>query len=274
MSLIEDRPSGSADGPPRTARAEVTRVARVTSFRWPQALRELLLVATLWVAYSLGRQAADGHVTAAFANARGVWDLEKLLRLPAEGGLQDLLLQSSAVVTVANCYYAFVHFPATAMFLVWMYLRRPDRYRRVRNTLALLTAAALVVHTLFPLAPPRMLGVTGMIDTGRLYGPGVYGPPDTDTFTNQYAAMPSLHVGWAILVAVTLIAVTTGPWRWLWLAHPILTFTVVVGTANHYWVDGVVAGVMLYLAFQATGALAGTRRVLIAVRGTNRQPQE
>ncbi len=208
-------------------------------------LRELLLVAALWVAYNVGRLAADGHVVAAFTNANRIWDFERAVRLPSEASLQHLLLPSPALVHAANAYYAMVHFPATAAFLVWMYVRRPAHYRLARNALAGLTAAALVIHALFPLAPPRMLADTGLVDTGQLYGPSVYGAPDTHSLANQYAAMPSLHVGWSILVAVTLIAVTRSRWRWLWLAHPAITLAVVVGTANHYWLDGIVAAAVL-----------------------------
>ena len=208
-------------------------------------LRELVLVAALWVAYSLGRLAADGHVAAAYANADRVWDFERALRLPSEAGVQDLLLPSPTLVHAANGYYALVHFPATAAFLIWLYVRRPTHYHLARNALAGLTAAALVIHALFPLAPPRMLAETGLVDTGHLYGPSVYGAPDTHSLANQYAAMPSLHVGWALLVAVTLIAVTRGRWRWLWLAHPAITILVVVATANHYWLDGIVAAALL-----------------------------
>ena len=208
-------------------------------------LRELLLVAALWLAYNLGRLAADGHVAAAYLNADRVWDLERALRLPSETALQHLVLSSPDFVHGANLYYAFVHFPATAAFLIWMYVRRPEHYRTARNALAGLTAVALVIHALFPLAPPRMLTETGLVDTGQLYGPSVYGAPDTHSIANQYAAMPSLHVGWALLIAVTLIAVTRGRWRWLWLAHPAITLTVVVVTANHYWLDGIVAAALL-----------------------------
>jgi hypothetical protein len=107
------------------------------------------------------------------------------------------------------------------------------------------------VHLVVPLAPPRMLALSGLADTGRLYGPEVYGSPSSDPLSNQYAAMPSLHVGWALAVAITLIVATRGRWRWLWLAHPLLTLLVVVATGNHYWLDGLVAiailGVVLLL---------------------------
>ncbi|MEV4702050.1 phosphatase PAP2 family protein [Actinoplanes sp. NPDC049316] len=208
------------------------------------AVREILLVAALFAAYQAGRMLATGHVAEAMGNAVRVWDLERAVRLPAETLVQGLVIDHRALVRVANCYYAYVHFPATAAALIWMYVRRPVLYRWMRRTLACLTTVALVVHLLVPLAPPRMT-VPGMIDTGLRYGPSVYGPPTADTMANQYAAMPSLHVGWAFAVAITLIAATRGRWRWLWLAHPIATLFVVVATGNHYWLDAIVAIALL-----------------------------
>ncbi|MFI5891933.1 phosphatase PAP2 family protein [Actinoplanes sp. NPDC051513] len=209
-----------------------------------RALREIVFVGVLFLAYKLGRILVEGHVGAALANAQNVWDFERLVHLPSEASLQASLLSHTFWVRVANCFYAYVHFPATAAALIWLYLKRPEIYLWFRRTLASLTALALVIHALFPLAPPRMLTSAGMVDTGHLYGPSVYGSPSTDTLSNQYAAMPSLHVGWALAVAIALIAATRSRWRWLWLAHPLATLTVVVVTGNHYWLDAI-AAVML-----------------------------
>ncbi|WP_250037226.1 phosphatase PAP2 family protein [Paractinoplanes maris] len=204
-----------------------------------RALREIALVAALFLAYKMGRLLVDGHVTEAMNNASAVWHFERVLHLPSEAGLQTSLLSHEWWVRVANCFYAYVHFPATAIALIWMYVRKPETYLWMRRTLATLTAFALVIHAVFPLAPPRMLGSAGLVDTGRLFGPSVYGPPDTDTLSNQYAAMPSLHVGWAIVVALALMTTTAGWKRWLWLAHPAITLIVVVVTGNHYWLDAI-----------------------------------
>lgn len=213
----------------------------------PRALPELALVVGLFLAYKLARLLIQGREDVAFTNAWRVWDLERFLHLPGEAAVQHSIDGPPALLEAANSFYAYVHFPATAAFLIWMFLRRPAYYRWARRSLAGLTAAAMVVHVLFPLAPPRMLTGTGMVDTGRLLGPTVYGDPATDTLTNQYAAMPSLHVGWALAVAVTLIAVTPGRRRWAWLLHPALTLLVVVVTGNHYWLDGIVAAGLLAL---------------------------
>ncbi|MEU5719291.1 phosphatase PAP2 family protein [Streptomyces sp. NPDC020403] len=216
----------------------------------PPLLRELLLVAGLFVVYKLGRRAANGHVEEAFRNAGHVWDLERALGLPGEGGVQNLLLHSHTLVQAANTYYASVHFPATLLFLAWLYRRRPRHYVWSRRILAVLTGAALALHLLFPLAPPRMLPAAGLVDTGRVYGPTVYGAtPATDSMANQFAAMPSLHFGWALTVAVGLIVATRSRWRVLWLLHPLLTLLVIVGTANHYWLDALVVSALLSVAY-------------------------
>ncbi|MEN8654544.1 phosphatase PAP2 family protein [Streptomyces sp. 21So2-11] len=219
----------------------------------PPLVREFLLVAGLFIVYKLGRQAANGHVSDAYRNADRVWDLERFVHLPDEGSVQGVLLHSESLVRFANTYYATVHFPATVAFLVWLYWRRPGHYTGARRALAVLTGAALALHLLMPLAPPRMLGAAGLIDTGQVYGPSVYGAtPTTDSVANQFAAMPSLHFGWAVMVAVGLIAATRARWRWLWLLHPLLTLLVIVGTANHYWIDAIVAVVLLGVALAVT----------------------
>ncbi|MFZ4267277.1 phosphatase PAP2 family protein [Streptomyces arboris] len=218
----------------------------------PPLVREFLLVAGLFLAYKFGRRAANGHVEEAFRNAGNVWDLERALHLPGEGAVQGVLLHSQTLIHAANTYYATVHFPATVLFLVWLYWRRPLHYLWSRRILAVLTGGALVLHLLFPLAPPRMLPAAGLVDTGQVYGPTVYGAtPATDTMANQFAAMPSLHVGWAVMVAVGLIVATRSRWRWLWLLHPAITLLVVVGTANHYWLDAIVVVALLAVALAA-----------------------
>ncbi|MFF9143394.1 phosphatase PAP2 family protein [Streptomyces sp. NPDC014861] len=223
----------------------------------PPLLRELLLVTGLFLVYKFGRLLANGHETRAFHNADRVWDAERALHLPGEGAVQQLLLHGEPLIRVANTYYAAVHFPATIAFLAWLYWRRPAHYLWSRRVLALVTGAALALHILVPLAPPRMLAAAGLVDTARVYGPSVYGAtPETDSMANQFAAMPSLHFGWALMVAIGLIAATRSPLRRWWLLHPALTLLVIVGTANHYWLDALAATVLLGLALLVVPAPA------------------
>ncbi|MFE0170849.1 phosphatase PAP2 family protein [Streptomyces sp. NPDC059002] len=226
-----------------------TAVRKPDTSARPPLVRELLLVVGLFLVYKFGRQLANGHTGEAFHNAHRVWDAERALRLPGEGVVQDALLHGETLIHIANTYYATVHFPATLLFLVWLYLRRPRHYVWARRVLAALTAAALVLHLGFPLAPPRMLDAAHLVDTAQVYGPSVYASePATDTMANQFAAMPSLHFGWALMLAVGMIVATSSRWRWLWLLHPLLTLLVVVGTANHYWLDAIVATALLGIA--------------------------
>ena len=219
------------------------------AIRRPPLLRELLLVAGLFLVYKFGRQLANGHTAEAHRNAHHIWEWERSLHLPGEGVVQSALLHGDTLVHAANIYYVAVHFPATVAFLIWLYLRRPGHYLWARRVLALVTGAALVLHLTFPLAPPRMLDVAHLVDTGQVYGPTWYGTdPETDSMANQFAAMPSLHFGWALMVAIGLIAATRSRWRALWLLHPLLTLVVIVGTANHYWLDAIAAAVLLGIA--------------------------
>ncbi|WP_448320264.1 phosphatase PAP2 family protein [Streptomyces sp. CO7] len=214
----------------------------------PPLMRELLLVAGLFLLYKLGRQLATGRTGTALHNAHRVWDLERAGHLPGEGAVQSLLLHSDTLIHLANTYYAAIHFPATLCFLAWLYLRRPAHYVWARRVLAVVTTAALVLPFTFPLAPPRLVAFTGLEDTARLYGPSVYGPPSTDHLSNQFAAMPSLHFGWALMVAIGVVVASGSRWRWLMVLHPLATLTVIVGTANHYWLDSLAAALMLTLA--------------------------
>jgi hypothetical protein len=271
------------------ARTEAEAVKRGTRAQArPPLIRELLLVAGLFLVYKFGRQLATGHTGEAVHNGHRVWDWERTLHLPGEGAVQSLLLHGDAPVHIANTYYATVHFPATAAFLIWLYLRHPAHYVWARRVLATVTSAALLLPFLFPLAPPRMLAATGLVDTAHVYGPSVYGPPSSDHLSNQFAAMPSLHFGWALMVAIGLI-VATGPaaaprpstsalrralrpgWRWLWLLHPLVTLLVIVGTANHYWLDAIVAAAMLGVALALIHP--PHRTVSTAGRGSRRLAQ-
>jgi hypothetical protein len=209
--------------------------------RIKQILREVALLAVLFGVYNLGRFLSAKHAGSAFLHADELIHLQTWLGLPSEADVQHLALRIPDLAQAANRYYASVHFPLTAIVLLWLLIKRPAEYAKARWAVASLTGLALIGHMVFPLAPPRMLPRHGWVDTGVLLGQSVYGPDAESGPANQFAAMPSLHVGWAFMVAVFLIRTTRSRWRWLWIAHPVITFAVVVVTANHYWMDGLVA---------------------------------
>jgi len=104
-----------------------------------------------------------------------------------------------------------------------------------------------------------MLSTLGFVDSADVYGPAVYGPPNQNTLADQYAAMPSLHIGWAVMVAIGIIATTRTRWRWLAVLHPTATTLVVVGTANHFWMDGMVALALLAASLIVVRSLSEPR---------------
>jgi hypothetical protein len=208
---------------------------------------ELTLVFALFQLYRLGRLLTQGHELTARDHAVDVHRLEGLLHLPSEAWLQSVA-GTPTVLHLANIYYVSVHFPVMIAFLVWGYLFRPRReYVWARNLVIAMTASALVIHIAFPLAPPRMFGQWGFVDSMTVYGPNPY-QGASGAVANQFAAMPSLHVGWALLIAY--VVARTGP-RWLAMVastHAVVTVFVVVVTANHWWLDGIVAAALLLLA--------------------------
>jgi hypothetical protein len=178
-----------------------------------------------------------------------IWNLERTLHLPSEHTLQGWVLPHPLIVQAANLYYDTMHFTVLIIFLIWMFVRHRESYGRWRTVLALLTASCLLIQFL-PVAPPRMVPNTGMVDTAMVYGQSVYGSiagfqPD------QLSSMPSVHVGWAVLVAVAVCSVTKSRWRYLAVLHGVTTVLVVVVTGNHYWADGIVACALLLLSIGA-----------------------
>jgi MFS superfamily sulfate permease-like transporter len=181
-----------------------------------------------------------------------VLHIEQLLHLPSDLAIQRLVLPYPRLVESLNVYYLYAHLNGMVLFLVWMFWRHRDVYPRARNAIVILTAACLVIQTV-PVAPPRMLTNLGFVDTALEYGQSVYGPFGSG-MANQLAAMPSVHVAWALLVAYFVVTASTSRWRWLVLLHPALTVFVVVATANHYLLDGVVAAALLALTLLALAA--------------------
>jgi hypothetical protein len=211
------------------------------------ALRELALLAVLYLVYRTGRLLVAAHVTTALNNAVLIHHWEAWLRLPSEALIQTHLT-SETLLRAANVYYVSVHFPVMIAFLLLGYFTRPGpEYRWARNLIIVQTSLALLIDIGFPLAPPRMFPQWGFMDTMSVYGPSAYDGAAAEV-ANQFAAMPSLHVGWA--VAIAYVVTRTGP-RWLvvpaWI-HALVTVAVVIVTANHWWLDGLVAIVLLGLA--------------------------
>ncbi len=179
----------------------------------------------------------------AIGRARWIWRFERTVHLPSEEAVQHFFLPHPLVVQFFNLYYDALHFPVLIACMVWLFVRHRQSYRRWRTTLVAFTGTCLVLQ-LIPVAPPRMLPGTRLVDTAVLYHQSVYSTVagfDPD----QLSAMPSVHVGWAVLVAIAIITTARSKWRWLALLYPAMTTLAVVVTANHFWLDGIVAAAIL-----------------------------
>ena len=217
---------------------------------------ELLMMGGVFAVYRQIRFLTRNDTDAAMDNARRVVDLEKQFHFFSERTVQDMVMHSHTLVAFLNRYYVTVHFPLTVAFLLWVFFRHHAAYARIRNTFVTVTVAALAIHVAFPLAPPRMLPDAGFVDTLQRFGPRIYSTDTSKSVANQFAAMPSLHFGWAFIVAGAYVSIRRTR-RSLWvMLHPAITLLAIVATANHYWLDAAVAGVLVV----ATVALLNVRR--------------
>ncbi len=176
-------------------------------------------------------------------------------------------MKSRYVIEFLNRYYAYVHVTAMGILIVWLFFRHRDKYPRIRNILALSTAACLAIQSI-PVAPPRFLPDLGFVDTALLYGQSVYGAGGSG-LSNQLAAMPSVHVDWSVLIAAAVIWASTSRWRWIIIAHPLITIWAIVATGNHWWADGIVS---IALLVAALGVLEGSNAALEWFRPNAAEP--
>ena len=207
---------------------------------------ETAIVLGLYALWQEGGSLALNHVHGAVAHAGTVWHLERVLHLPSEVDVQSLILPHPLLVEATNGFYDIVHVPALIGFLIWLYFRQREAYAHWRSIGAILTGTCLLIQ-MVPVAPPRLMPGLGFVDTAMRYKESVYAPGGIGDAT-QLAAMPSVHVAWAVFIAVAVISVSGSRWRWLILMHPAATLFAVVATANHWWLDEVVGASLLPLS--------------------------
>lgn len=224
------------------------------------AATEITIVASLYTVWQLIGTVTQRNVDGATANALTVWQTQQALHLPSELAMQQAITPHPWLVQLANGYYVYGHFNPVILMLAWVFVCHRAAYPRVRLLLCLLTAAAFLVHFI-PVAPPRLMPQLGFRDVALEYGQSVYGSFG-EGIPGQLLAMPSLHVGWAILFAYVVITTARSRWRWLALAHPVLMSWDVAVTGNHWWADGIVAGVLLVMCIAAERVGARAVRAL------------
>jgi PAP2 superfamily len=215
--------------------------------RWALVVRELIVLNILFILWRVVGRVSLFHEAGAFSRGHDIWNLERTLRLPSEAAMQRAILPHATVSRILNGYYSYAHATLLAATLIWLLWRHRDQYARWRNLIVVFTGVALLLGFI-PVAPPRLIPSLHMVDLADRYHQSVYSSLGHG-ITDQLSSVPSVHVGWAVLVAAAIIVVSRSRWRWLDIAHPVITSYVVVVTANHYWLDGVAALAVLGLCF-------------------------
>ncbi|MET7766809.1 bifunctional glycosyltransferase 87/phosphatase PAP2 family protein [Streptomyces sp. NPDC005393] len=227
----------------------------------PNLMLELMLIRVGYFAYSWIRGHAPDERSVAEGHGDQVLTLEGWLHIDIEHGFNAIVADTSWLKHTMNWYYSTFHFLIPLSLLGWLYLRRPATYRWARTPLAFATLLALIGFWLYPLAPPRLMGL-GYVDTA--HGPQDLKNPDFGALTklsNQYAAMPSLHVGWSLWCGVVIAIVAPYVWmKVLGMLYPLLTTAVIVGTANHYVLDAIGGAAIVSAGFGLQYLLLGIGR--------------
>lgn len=232
---------------------------------------ELLLVAALYVAYSLGRTLANNAILPADAHARAIAALERGLDLAWETAANAFYAQHATLSLVSDYWYCTAHYVLTPVVLVWLYRQGPATYRPMRRALVLATVAALALYIILPTAPPRLM--PGYIDVlaqhahQGWWGHDASAPKGMGWLTNRLAAFPSMHAGYALWVAIALHRHSHARWtKVLGWATAAMTAATVVGTANH-WILDVLAGWAIVILAVALGTTVSIRGLVPLAAG-------
>lgn len=206
-------------------------------------LWQLMVVAVGYLVYSVSvgavqfAGATHARQIAAMQNAAHIVDFEKLLGIFHEQALQQALAGNDALMQFFNAVYMWAHLPLIIVIAIWLYVRHRDDFRPTRNAVLISGAIALLIFQIFPVAPPRLLPGGGFLDTAAKVS-GVYDTVEPKVFFNPYAAVPSMHVGWVLLMGLALWRYAgSRTVRWVGLALPAFMALAVVVTGNHYFFD-------------------------------------
>jgi hypothetical protein len=243
----------------------VRRPIATLSSRLPKGFGDLFLQFALFFLAYWGYQAvrgvADGKSQVAFANGEQIISFERSIGAFFEPGLQDAALQHPWLIDAANWMYFNSHFVITMSVLAWLYLFRNDYFYFVRNMFMVAMGLALVGYTLYPTAPPRMFPSAGFTDTIAEFTSVAQDKNDFASFlVNPYAAVPSMHIAFSLMIAVPVMALARNLWvKAVWSLYPLLVFFVIVVTANHYWFDAAAGAAVACLAAVSAHQLARLR---------------
>jgi hypothetical protein len=274
-----------------------TEPSTTPRLRW---WREVIYMLLVYVAYSTVRNmfgSSDGGFTdaePAFNHAKAIIRIEEWLGAYVEPDVQRwyLDLPADGVIRLWNVFYGLGHFVVTGLALIWLFRRDKERYPLWRNTLACTTLLALIGFATFSLMPPRLMDDPGEFGGCQVYAPAAaaaaepgaleaegcdrfgyvdtiakyggwasFGSDEMKSISNQYAAMPSMHIGWSLWAALVIVPLARRRWvKVLAALHPVATLFCITVTANHYWIDGVGGALCLGAGFLIAREVTRRRR--------------
>jgi hypothetical protein len=223
--------------------------------------REVAIIGLAAYIYFFVRGLIETRVAEAMDNSHWLVSLEERLGLFREATLQGWIVGHDWLVTLANAVYIYGHWPVVIGTLTWLLVRHRELFPVYRSAMLVSGAIGIVVFILFPMAPPRFLPELGFIDTVTLQSEAyrVLQPP---SLTNQYAAMPSLHVGWNLLMGIAIFSSSTHRfWKGFAVVMPLLMYIATIVTANHYLLDGVVGSAVALVGLTIAWKLSGPQAV-------------
>ncbi len=203
------------------------------------------MVVLAFLVYFIIRGAVVNRAGEAIAHGVSVIHLEQRLGIYWEPDIQSWIIDRYWMVKTANWIYFWAHMPLIVIGAVWLYIRHRPEYHLTRNAFLVSGAIGVIIYALFPVAPPRLIPIAGFIDTMKLFDKVGYQSEELGAFVNPYAAVPSLHFGWSLLMGVVVFRVTKN--RLLRLAcviWPIVMFFAIVMTGNHFIVDAIAGGIV------------------------------
>lgn len=219
-----------------------------------RALRETVICSSVFVLYEIGRHLVEGSWDTARSNAEAIMRFQDRLALDQEVAVQRFLLRNDSFVGFINSSYSWFFLPFVAGALFWLFIADDDVYRRFRTSLAISAALGVLVMWVFPVAPPRMVPGSDLIGTHAMRG-------GSHSFVNQFAAVPSFHVGWVALSGLALFVAVRHWVRWIWLIGPVFFMGfIVMATGHHYFVDGIVGSALGAFPFLVLTYLAAVER--------------
>ena len=217
---------------------------------WAGPVQEIVLVVVLYGVYTLMQGLMAPVPDIAIQHAHNVISFEHSLNIYYELSIQTWVLQYPFLLHLADSIYTYCFYPAICLFAIWAYTRHRQQYYIVRNIFLVSTAIGLICFAVFPTAPPRLTSGTGFVDTLAQHEVLHYSSSIPQVLVNQYAAIPSFHFGWTLLVGVATVVISRR--RWLRLLGALLPLSIlfsIVATGNHYFLDAVAGAVVIGLAF-------------------------